>query len=121
MATARGTQSILELLYNLPNTFLSVAGNPDLKQFRTRLKIWKTESEHCDGLWLRFICNLGTGDLYRVQTATEMFVNKLKLEYDPIGFHCIEQWFHNKTTGVTDKNSFDINFYKKLPWVKNHV
>ena len=92
-----------------------------MKYFQTRLKIWQSESEHCDGMWFRFICNLGTGDLYRLETATELFVNKLKLEYDPIAFHCIEEWFHNKTHGIAAKNNFDITFYKKLPWVKNHV
>ena len=72
-------------------------------------------------MWFRYICNLGTGDLYRLQTATELFINKLNLEYDPIAFHCLEEWFLNKTFGVIDNSHFDIEFYKTRPWVKDHV
>ncbi len=155
--------------WSAPDGVLVFVGDPDLKVFQTRLKIWQSETDTCDGLWWRFICNWGVGDLYRLTGAaraegaartareglgnagvtrggvevgtrpvqvpdtgrgadaapgaavtppTELFLNKIKLEHDPIAFHCLEEWFRNRTRGGAD---VDLAFYRNLPWVKNHV
>ena len=96
-----------------------VSGDPDLKQFRARFKIWQNQNEHCDGTWWRFICNFGSGDLFRVVRAQEPFVNKFRMEFDPVAYDCIERWYMERTK--SEKHSdFDISFYQKQPWVNNH-
>ncbi len=99
--------------------FLSLTGDPDLKRFQTRFKIWQNQVEHCDGRWWRYICNFGVGDLKRVTTATELFANKFRIEFDAIAFECMEQWYLNRTqTG--QHPDFNVSFYKQQKWVKNH-
>lgn len=96
----------------------SYKGNPDLKSFVSRYKIWWTKVEECRGTWQRFICVLGLGDLYRLTGRYELFVNKFDIDSDPLAFSCMEEWFYNRNRVKTDLN---ITFYKNLPFVKNHV
>ena len=96
------------------------SGDPDLKVFQTRFKIWQSQEESCSGKWHNFICNLGSGDLSRVVNSRQMFVNKFRYEEDPIAFECMEKWYNKRVlNGVND--DFDIEFYKKQPWVSYHV
>jgi len=99
-----------------------VLGDPDLKWFFARLKIWQSETEVCHGQWVRFICNLGVGDIKRVKTAQQLFVNKIRLEQDPVAFRCLEQWYRGRMRagGANDK-IFNATFYAKLPFAMNHV
>lgn len=96
----------------------SYKGNPDLKPFISRYKIWWTKVEECKGTWQRFICVLGLGDLYRLTDRHELFVNKFDIDQDPLAFSCMEEWFFNRNRKNTDLN---VTFYKNLPFVKNHV
>ena len=97
-------------------------GDPDTKRFYARMKIWQSETEVCHGQWVRFVCNLGIGDIARIKSAQEMFVNKIRLEQDPVAFHCLELWYHNRlrASAKTDR-VFNATFYAQLPFVMNHV
>ncbi|CAD5113590.1 unnamed protein product [Dimorphilus gyrociliatus] len=96
----------------------SYKGNPDLKPFVSRYKIWWTKVEKCSGTWQRFICIIGLGDLYRLADRYELFVNKFDIDQDPLTLSCMEEWFYKRNEEKTDLN---VSFYKNLPFVKNHV
>lgn len=102
-------------------------GDPGLKPFYARLKLWwENKESKCSGEWSRYICNLGTEELARVTTAKHMFVNKIVLEMAPVAYQCLEQWYWNRTkqeqiTGDVADNAFDLKFYKSLKIVSEHV
>jgi hypothetical protein len=96
------------------------SGDPDLKWFYARMKIWQSETEVCHGQWIRYICNLGVGDIARVRTAKQLFVNKIRLEQDPTAFRCLEYWYLNRTRAARNRD-FNVSFYASLPFAKFHV
>jgi len=99
-----------------------VSGDPDVKWFFTRMKIWQTETEVCHGQWVRFICNLGVADIVRVKSARQLFVNKIRLEQDPVAFRCLELWYHGRLrASTTNDRLFNATFYASLPFATNHV
>jgi len=100
---------------------LTVSGDPDLKWFFARMKIWQSETEVCHGQWVRFICNLGIGDIARVKTAQQLFVNKIRLEQDPLAFRCLELWYQNRLRASAEDRVFNVTFYANLPFALNHV
>jgi len=96
-------------------------GDPELKWFYARMKIWQSETEVCHGQWVRFICNLGIGDIGRIKSAKQLFVNKVRLEQDPVAFHCLELWYHDRLNAPSKDKVFNETFYANLPFVVNHV
>jgi len=101
---------------NIPGAFM---GDPGLKVFQTRYKVWQSAGETCSGKWQRFICNLGSGDLYRLQHAKQLFVNKFRSEDDPIAFECMQHWYNQRNN--EQSSQINIDFYKQLPWVNKHT
>ena len=84
------------------------------------MKLWQSETEVCHGEWVRYICNLGIGDIARIQSAKQLFLNKLRLEQDPTAFKCLELWYLNRSrTGLNA--DFNVTFYANLPFALNHV
>lgn len=104
-------------LLNIPGAY---KGDPDLKWFHVRLKLWQSKTETCQGEWIRYICNLGVGDLPRLVSARQLFLNKIRLEQDPVAFRCLETWYQKRTKGQW-KDSFNVSFYASLPFSTNHV
>lgn len=102
---------------NIPGAY---RGDPDLKWFQVRLKIWQSETETCHGEWIRYICNIGVGDLPRLTSSKQLFFNKIRLEQDPVAFRCLETWYRKRTEGLW-KDSFSLSFYSNLTFVNNHV
>ena len=100
-------------------TCIIFVGDPDLKLFYNRFKVWQTPDERCSGRWIRQICNLGVGDLYRIPQAKELFLNKFSLDIDPLAYRCAEEWYKNRTK-LNPNPDFDISFYANLPFVNNH-
>jgi len=96
-------------------------GDPELKWFYARMKIWQSETEVCHGQWVRFICNLGIGDIGRIKSAKQLFVNKVRLEQDPVAFHCLELWYLDRLNAPSKDKVFNETFYANLPFVVNHV
>jgi beta-1,3-galactosyl-O-glycosyl-glycoprotein beta-1,6-N-acetylglucosaminyltransferase/N-acetyllactosaminide beta-1,6-N-acetylglucosaminyltransferase len=97
-------------------------GDPDLKWFFTRYKLWWNEkgTDQCFGQWARFICNLGVADLPALVGSKFLFLNKIRLEQDPVAFHCLEQWHHNRFAHSLP-SSFDVDFYANRDFALNHV
>jgi len=96
-------------------------GDPDVKRFFARMKIWQSETEVCHGQWVRFVCNLGVGDIVRIKSAQEMFVNKIRLEQDPVAFRCLELWYHNSLHASANDKVFNATLYAQLPFAVSHV
>jgi len=96
-------------------------GDPDVKRFFARMKIWQSETEVCHGQWVRFVCNLGVGDIVRIKSAQEMFVNKIRLEQDPVAFRCLELWYHNRLHASANDKVFNATLYAQLPFAVSHV
>jgi len=97
-----------------------ITGDPDLKWFYARMKIWQSETEVCHGQWVRYICNLGVGDIARVNGAKQLFVNKIRLEQDPVAYRCLELWYLNRSRSY-ENIDFNVSFYSDLPFVKDHI
>ena len=85
------------------------------------MKIWQTETEVCHGQWVRFVCNLGIGDIVRIKSAQQLFVNKIRLEQDPVAFRCLELWYHGRLRASPNDRVFNASFYASLPFATNHV
>ncbi|ELT88514.1 hypothetical protein CAPTEDRAFT_121732, partial [Capitella teleta] len=105
------------------NPHLNVPGAyKDLKWFFNRYKLWWNEkgTDACAGQWVRFICNLGVRDLPALVGTKPLFVNKLRLEQDPVAFHCLEQWHRNRTAAAS-LSDLELNFYAKRDFALNHV
>jgi len=85
------------------------------------MKIWQSETEVCHGQWVRFICNLGIGDIIRVKSARQLFVNKIRLEQDPVAFRCLELWYQGQLHVSKDDAVFNSSFYANLPFAVSHV
>jgi len=100
---------------------VTVSGDPDLKWFFARMKIWQTETEVCQGQWVRFICSLGVGDIVRIKSAQQLFVNKIRLEQDPVAYRCLELWYRSRLHASSKDKVFNATFYANLPFAKNHV
>lgn len=100
---------------------VTVSGDPDLKWFYARMKIWQSETESCHGQWVRFICNLGVGDIVRIKFAQQLFVNKIRIEQDPVAFRCLELWYHSRLLAPSNDRVFNTTFYANLPFAVNHV
>jgi len=109
------------LCWNSIAVAMTVPGDPDMKWFFTRMKIWQTETEVCHGHWVRFICNLGIGDIVRITSAQQLFVNKIRLEQDPVAFRCLELWYHSRLRVSSNDKVFNATFYANLPFATNHV
>jgi len=98
-----------------------LSGNPELKLFYTRMKIWQSETEVCHGQWVRFICNLGISDIVRIKSSQQLFVNKIRLEQDPVAFRCLELWYQGRLHAPSKDKVFNATFYANLPFALNHV
>jgi len=102
------------------------AGNPDSKRTFTRAKRWSYYPRHkCYGEWVRWICNVGLGDLPWIVSSPHMFVNKIRLEQDATAFRCLELWYRDRVqrqrhlANVND--TFDVSIYASQPFVRYHV
>ena len=98
-----------------------VSGDPGLKSFYTRFKLWwENESSQCSGLWSRYICNIGVAELTSLRTSKHLFLNKVRRDVSPIAYECLSQWHFNRTLS-SNKSDVDLDFYKSLRFVQNHV
>ena len=59
---------------------------------RARFIGWR-DKYNCSGFYRHNICVFGTGNLPLLTSRWEMFVNKLMLEFDPICYMCMEEWY----------------------------
>jgi len=101
-------------------------GDPDKKKSFVRAKHWSFEvGDKCYGKWIRYVCNVGVGDLPWVTKSPHMFVNKIRIEQDPAAFRCLELWYRDRVRRrrlLTNRNeTFDVSLYASQPFVRDHV
>jgi len=106
------------------------SGNPSSKKSFTRAKRWWFDfyfnnDMKCHGQWIRLVCNVGVGDLPWVTASQQMFVNKIRLEQDPLAFLCLELWYRDRVQRrrhlANENNTFDVSVYASEPFVIDHV
>ena len=99
----------------------SRTGDPGLKKFYTRLKLWwEDASSQCSGHWSRYVCNIGVVELTSLTDSKHLFLNKVRRDVSPLAYECLTQWHRNRTRSSNESN-LDFNFYKTLRFVRNHV
>jgi len=65
----------------------------------TRAKHWWTHTGYspvCAGNWIRYVCNVASGDLPWIIASPKMFLNKIRLEDNPTAFRCLELWYRDR-------------------------
>ena len=68
------------------------------------------------------VCIWSVKDLSFLRTRLELFTNKLYLDYEPLALDCLEESHFNRTQReYLETNTFDLTYYKNLPFVTNHV
>jgi len=107
------------------------SGDPDSKSSFTRAKRWWFDFHYnremkCHGQWVRYVCNIGVGDLPWVINSPHMFVNKIRLEQDPTAFGCLELWYRDRVRQqwrllANGNETFDVSHYASQPFVHHHV
>ena len=64
----------------------------------------------------------GVGDLPLLSTRKELFANKFILEYQPLAYDCLEELYYNNTKEtIRGLRSIDLEFYRNLDIVNNHL
>ena len=96
----------------------SRTGDPGLKKFYTRLKLWwEDASSQCSGHWSRYVCNIGVVELTSLTDSKHLFLNKVRRDVSPLAYECLTQWHRNRTRSSNESN-LDFNFYKTLRFVQ---
>jgi hypothetical protein len=72
----------------------------------------------CHGIFIRFICIFSLKDLPVLIVRPEYFLNKFRLEYDPIAYQCMEEWMNNK---IETQEPLRIMDYCRLPFIKGYT
>lgn len=101
----------------------SYRGDLDAKSTLARLKHWSFiyPNQACAGEFIRWICNIGVGDLPWVTSARELFVNKIRLESEPLAFRCLELWYRRKALDrAGTRSTLDLDFYATQAFVRKH-
>lgn len=74
----------------------------------TRFIGWASNRYNCGGFWRRGVCTYSFKDLPVLKEKPQFFANKFLLEYDPISYQCMEEWYETKTLQSEFKN---LDFY----------
>ncbi|XP_013386316.1 beta-1,3-galactosyl-O-glycosyl-glycoprotein beta-1,6-N-acetylglucosaminyltransferase [Lingula anatina] len=95
------------------NTPGGYTGKPDNKPW---LAVWAAWGgvDPCNGRWQRGVCVLGVGDLHRLVTRKEFFVNKFLDDFEPEALDCAEEWIHARALSALP---MDLGFYQTLPFL----
>ena len=89
----------------------------------TKFVNWRKEGPwKCQGKYVRDVCIMGVGDVSRVTRSKQLFVNKIYESFQYLALDCMEQWYFEKVRReYTEGVNLDVQFYKYLPFVKNHL
>lgn len=91
------------LLYNSPRIFPRAGFRPYTESyFMPTLSIYIVWpylelKGNCYSSWRSDICMLSIYNLPLLGQVPHFFANKFLLDYDPIGFRCMEEWYANRT------------------------
>ena len=107
---------------------LSSPGDLETKKSQVRIKRWSFEKSFCAGNFIRWICSVGVGDLPWINSTSEMFLNKIRMEREPAAYICLERWYIDRSLGLDGQEglvnanyTFDIQFYANQPFALDHV
>ncbi len=77
---------------------------------------WRGDGSPCHGKYVRDVCVLGLGDLAELPNRPELFVNKIKTNFERRAFSCLEEWHLEKVR----QKRVDIRpeFYRNLEAVR---
>ena len=95
-----------------------------LKPFFTRYTNWSPPNSMswtrpCAGKYVRGVCILGIGDVYRAYGDVGLFVNKFHTDYQYLGYDCLEEVLHEKTwQQYLNDEDIDVQWYKHLDYAK---
>jgi len=119
---------LLQIVKCIERTCDTNPGDPDSKKSFTRIKHWTFDigkGATCSGKWIRYICNVGLGDLPWIISSPHMFVNKIRLEQDATAFRCLELWYRDRVRRqrhqANGNDTFDVSIYASQPFVRYHV
>ena len=70
----------------------------------------------------RDICIISSGDLWRLKSSYELFVNKLHADYSPMAYSCLEQWLEQKVqNNKAGKSTLDLSYYSNSDLALHHL
>ena len=65
-------------------------------------------TEDCKGFWRNYICILSIGDLPELIRQPHFFINKLFIDFDPITYQCLEEWYMDR---MKSRPYLNMDFY----------
>ncbi|XP_078000545.1 beta-1,3-galactosyl-O-glycosyl-glycoprotein beta-1,6-N-acetylglucosaminyltransferase-like [Glandiceps talaboti] len=80
----------------------------------SRLVNWKT-MPHCKGIFIRGVCIFSWQDLPWIVKQPQLFVNKLKVNFDALALQCLEEWINYRTFHPIEMN---LNLYRTFAKVR---
>jgi hypothetical protein len=83
----------------------------------------------CAGRFIRAVCSVSIDDLPWVISSKALFLNKIRIELDPVAFRCLELWYYDRVqleksdNGMmrSSSSSLNLTFYESLDFVKHHL
>jgi hypothetical protein len=70
------------------------------------------------GIYIHSVCVFSIRNLPQLVTRPEYFLNKFRLEYDPIAYQCMEEWMNNKIKTQEPLRTMD---YCRLPFLEGYT
>uniref|UniRef100_A0A915K9D1 Uncharacterized protein n=1 Tax=Romanomermis culicivorax TaxID=13658 RepID=A0A915K9D1_ROMCU len=87
------------------------------KPWISRHQMWSYLGDPCEGFWTHKSCVYGLGDLWSLKSRPELMAHKFYLTYQPATLYCLSKWMFEKTYTINNKESLDLDYYRKLPSV----
>lgn len=85
---------------------------------RIRLVTWQGHGP-CHGLWRNGVCVLSSKDLPYVAEKDHFIVNKLLLNFDPVAYQCLEEWYEERRIAQEELgHKFMNNLYRYCEFIK---
>ena len=97
--------------------YIRIVGSSLDLQTPIRYKMWEFGGGVCAGKYVRQVCIISTGDLWRLKQSTALFVNKFNADYSPLAYSCVEQWMQQKV----DDDRFGITTLDMKPYFEHEL
>lgn len=70
----------------------------------------------CKGKWRHGVCIFSIEDLPEMINRNHFAVNKFLLDYDPISYQCMEEWYLKR-----EKLNYPMNIFFYCNFLSNHL
>jgi hypothetical protein len=94
------------IIFIILNFFFRLDQRGRITTTKARFIAWKGKY-NCTGFYRHNICVFGTANVPDLIKREEYFINKLMLEFDPIAYQCMEEWFNRRI-----ESNKVVNFFK---------